>query len=147
MSNSNIILIIAIFNFVLGFFVLKSDISKALNRWFGVCAALIGIWVLLNYFFQNDSSVFLLRLIYAFAPFIINSAFMWTAYLKVKTLNPTFKTLNWIAFLLNTLFAFLLLTNKSIIISASSYTEYQTGQDSRRAAPHLGQNASSWTSL
>ena len=127
MNITQFILIVALFNFILSFFVLKSNFKHPLNRSFSLCAFMIGLWVFLNYLFQKSNSIFILRSIYALAPFIILSGVLWIFYLKYKKLNRNVSIINICLIIVNLFFAFLMFTSDKMISSVVNYSNYSTG--------------------
>ncbi len=127
MNITQFILIVALFNFILSIFVLKSNFKNPLNKSFSLCAFLLGLWVLLNYLFQKSNSITILRSIYALAPFIILSAVLWITYLKYKKLDKKIIHTNIILVFINLFFAYLMFTNNNMISSVTNYYKYSTG--------------------
>lgn len=127
MNITQFILIVALFNFILSFYVLKSNFKNPLNKSFSFCAFLLGLWVFLNYLFQRSSSIMILRTIYALAPFIILSAVLWITYLKYKQLDRKVYMTNIGLVIVNLIFAFLMFTSNKMISSVTDYYHYTTG--------------------
>ncbi|MEI7792183.1 MAG: ATP-binding protein [Candidatus Berkelbacteria bacterium] len=127
MSIPILILIISLFNFVLGFFVVKSDPNKRLNRYFGFGAFMMGLWVILNYFFSNYNSALVLKMIYAQAPFLVIAQLLWVALIKEDKFTRGIKIFNGIALLINSVFLVVFFTDPNIITNVKSYAEYSTG--------------------
>jgi len=127
MNITQFILIVALFNFILSFYVLKSNFKNPLNKSFSLCAFLLGLWVFLNYLFQRSSSIMILRTIYALAPFIILSAVLWITYLKYRQLDRKVYMTNIGLVAVNLIFAFLMFTSNKMISSVTDYYHYTTG--------------------
>ncbi len=127
MTITQFILIVALFNFALSFYVLKTDVKSALNRWFALCSFQLGFWVLLNYFFQLSNSIFVLRAIYAWVPFAVISGFSWISYFKNNQISRTLRALNYLQLAIGLIFAVLMMTSSQMIASVVSYSNYETG--------------------
>lgn len=127
MNITQFILIVALFNFILSFYVLKSNFKNPLNKSFSLCAFLLGLWVFLNYLFQRSNSITILRAIYALAPFIILSAILWISYLKYKKLDRKIFITNLILVAINLFFSYLMFTSNKMISSVTDYYNYSTG--------------------
>jgi len=127
MNITQFILIVALFNFILSLYVLKSNFKHPLNRSFSLCAFFIGLWVFLNYLFQKSNSIIILRSIYALAPFIILTGVLWIVYLKYKKLNKSITYTILSLSVVNLFFAYLMFTNSQMISSVVNYYNYSTG--------------------
>ena len=127
MEITQFILVVALLNFILSFYVLKSNFKHPLNRSFSLCAFLIGTWVFLNYLFQLSNSILILRSIYALAPFLIISGVLWIVYLKYKKLSRRIISIMLSLVAVNLLFAYLMFTNDKMISSVVNYYDYSTG--------------------
>lgn len=127
MEISQFVLIIAIFNFALAFYVWKTKYQDPLNIAFGVFGFFVGLWVLLNYLFIENPTVFYLSLVYAIGPFIIISGFNWVYLLKNNKLSNNFIWFIFILYCLSVFFTILILTSNQMVVSVSSAFDYQTG--------------------
>src|SRR3990167_6816274 len=90
MSINDFILLIAIFDFILVFYVWKANPKNKLNTTFAVFAFLVGLWVLLNFLFGVNPTITLLELNYIIGPFIITSMFLWVNFLFHQKITRRF---------------------------------------------------------
>ena len=82
-----VILFIAICNFLLGFFVYKSNHLSPLNRWYGIFGFLTGLWVWSNFMTGISSTLFWIQSAYAFGALVPASAIMWISELRREKLS------------------------------------------------------------
>jgi len=84
-----VILIAAICNFFLGFFVLIKNPSKKLNRLFAISCFLAFLWVLVNFIMGIHQTVFWLKSAYALGVLVSVSAAFWVLELCEKKITKT----------------------------------------------------------
>lgn len=121
------ILIVAMLNFILGFYVFLNNPKKPINVSFGLSTFLIGLWVFLNYFFLKYASINVLRAIYALAPFIIISIAWWILILKNKITDKKYLNLNIVLIGISSIFAMLMFISPKMIEYVNGPFDYKTG--------------------
>lgn len=67
----------AVLNLGIGFFVWRANPKKFANKGFALIATIIGIYVIINFFFQLEPNKFYLKLIFSSGAFAIVSLFIW----------------------------------------------------------------------
>jgi len=127
MPIANFVLVTAIFNLTLSFYIWKTKYKEPLNIAFGIFGLFIGFWVLLNYFFIKNPNIFFLNTIYAIGPFIIISGFQWVNLLKNKHLTNRFIWFLFILYSISIFFVVLMFSSNQMITSVSSALKYSTG--------------------
>ncbi|GEM_PF-946137 len=127
MLITEFILIVAVLCFTLGIYTWLYDRHSRLNKLFGFSTCLVGLWVFLNYLFDLTSSVIVLRLIYAVAPFLLSSIALWIASLKYKKFKPWFIRIHLAFLVFNAFLIYLSLFTIRIVDTATSFYEYKTG--------------------
>lgn len=121
------ILIVAVLNFILSFYVLINNPKSRINVSFSLSTFCVGLWVFLNFVFIKTNSIEVLRAIYALAPFIIVSIAWWIACLKNEHPSRNFLIMNETAIVINFFWAILMFISPQMISSVKNYTEYTTG--------------------
>lgn len=91
MGLSSILILAVILNLFVGIFVWSAQRKSWLNISFGLMSILISIWVFLNYLFELQPGVFLLKCIFALGPFIVTLSFVWAHYIAEKSASKAFK--------------------------------------------------------
>ena len=81
----------------------------------------------MNYLFQTDCSIFILRLIYAIAPFIFLLIGLWVASLKYKKFKKGFLIFNIIVLCINVFIIYLSIKTPFIVESVTDFYNYETG--------------------
>ncbi|MFA6282391.1 MAG: ATP-binding protein [Candidatus Omnitrophota bacterium] len=121
------ILIVAILNFILSFYVFINNPKSRLNVSFALSTSCVGLWVFLNFIFIKTNNIEVLRAIYALAPFIIVSIAWWIFCLKNDKPDKLFLRTNYVLIFFNFIWGILMFIGPHMIENVSSYTEYTTG--------------------
>lgn len=127
MFITQIVLIISLLSFLLGLFVCLYNYKSRLHLLFGLSTCLIGVWIFLNYLLQITNSIFILRIIYAIAPFIFLSIALWVTSLKYKKFKKQFVRFNVLIIFANFFIACLSLFTNYIVKDISNFYNYNTG--------------------
>ncbi|MFA5048882.1 MAG: HAMP domain-containing sensor histidine kinase [Patescibacteria group bacterium] len=121
------ILIVAILNFILGFYVFLNNPKGRINISFGLSSFLIGLWVFLNFIFIKYTSIYVLQAIYTLAPFIIISIAWWVASLQTVKPSKSFVRINALFILFNCFWGVLMFISPQMIEKVNSALDYTTG--------------------
>lgn len=128
MSIAHFVLLAAVLNLLLAFYVGKANYRNPLNISFGFFGFLVGIWVFLNSLFNFYPNKFLLNAIYSIGPYIIITILIWLYYFREKTLSPKFLTIIILLYGISTLFLVLSFLPQNLLIAeVSSQYDYRTG--------------------
>lgn len=127
MFVTKLVLIISLLAFLLGLFVIFYNYRSRLHFLFGLSTGLVGIWVFLNYIFQINNSVFVLRAIYGIAPFIFLSIVLWITSLKYDKFKKSFLYFNIMIFVINFLVALISLITSGVVENVIDFYNYNVG--------------------
>lgn len=128
MSITTFLLIVAVMNFALAFFVFKSAPRQKLNQFFSLSTLLIGSWVLLNFYFQTSNSILILKMIYALAPFILITIPIWISYQRKPVLPKWLGNFLLFFFVLCVVNALVTLFTSEMVVGVVNYEQYTTGR-------------------
>lgn len=117
MNLAYILLLASISNLLFGFFVWRSEMKNPLHISFGIMSFLIALWVFLNFRFQINPNLPLIRSIFALGHFLLLSTFSWAYLLKNKKIYRGAFILFLLIFIFSLILLFIMF-NGNLIVKA-----------------------------